>query len=517
MACTLGQLVSALSGVAQAGDPSLTASRLVIDDVTADSRAAGPGVIFVAVRGTSGDGHRFVAQAAAAGLPVVVVATDFGGEVPAGTAVVRCADTRPLPALLARVLHGNPDQKLWTAAVTGTNGKTTTAFLLQEMLTALHGPCGLLGTIRYDDGRSSEAAPLTTPGGPVFYDYLGRMAANGCRSVAMELSSHALDQQRTAGLGLDVAVMTNIGRDHLDYHATLEDYVAAKARIMDLLRPGGAPGGTGRPGTVAINVGDLHLASLDTGHHPTIRYCARPDSGVTADLEVVAAELALTGSRLQLRWQGRLIDLNSPLVGRFNVENLTAALAAGLGLGLEAAACARALAGVDQVPGRLERIGLPGGAIAVVDYAHTHDALAAVLAACDELSDRRLLLVFGCGGDRDRGKRPLMAQVAAQGSDRVWITSDNPRSENPEAICTEIAAGYDAEKYPRAAGREVIVDRTEAIEAALAAARPGDVVIVAGKGHEDYQLVGDQVLDLDDRRIIRDWVARQDPNRTDIS
>ncbi len=505
MAVALQTLISEIPGVALTGDPSLA-----ISGVTADSREAGPGVLFVAVRGTGGDGHRFVAQAVAAGSPAVVVESSFTDEISAEAAVIRCEQSRSLPALLARALHGAPDRQLWTVAITGTNGKTTTAFLVQEMLRLLHGPCGLLGTIRYDDGQTIQDAPLTTPGGPVFYEKLGQMVANGCRSVAMELSSHALDQQRTAGLGLDVAVMTNLGRDHLDYHADMDEYLAAKAKIMDLLRAGRDGVGTGLPGALAVNVGDRYLAGLVTGNKRVIRYCTAPEAGPQADLVVTEAELALTGTRLQVSWQGQSWEIKSPLVGRFNVENLTAALATGLGLGLDPAACAEALAGVDQVPGRLERIVLPTGGIAVVDYAHTHDALAAVLTACEELTDQRLLLVFGCGGDRDRGKRPLMAQVAAAGSDLVWITSDNPRSEDPQAICDDIVAGYDAVAAPRATGREVLLDRTVAIEAALAAATAGDIVIVAGKGHEDYQLVGDQVLDLDDRRIVRHWIARQE-------
>lgn len=508
MARTLAKLIAAVPGVALLGDASLK-----IKAVTADSRRAGPGVLFVAVRGTRGDGHRYLAQAVAAGSPAVAVEQAYGGEIADGTAIVRCPDTRPVPALAARVLHREPDRKLWTVAVTGTNGKTTTSFLVQEMLRTLHGPCGLLGTIRYDDGRDTATAPLTTPGGPVFYAHLARMVSNGCRSVAMELSSHALDQQRAAGLGLDVAVLTNLGRDHLDYHPDLAAYLAAKARIMDLLRVGTAGHGMGRPGVVVLNADDPHLARLPVGGRHTIRFSARPQTAVAADLRVQRAELDLKGIRLHLDWRGRTLRLTSPLVGRFNVENLTAALAAGLGLGLEPEACAGALAGVDQVPGRVERFELPCGGIGIVDYAHTHDALAAVLEACAELTTQRLLLVFGCGGDRDRGKRPLMAAVAARHSDLVWITSDNPRHEDPEAICAEIRAGYEAVTDPRATACEVIVDRRTAIEAALAAATAGDIVVVAGKGHEDYQLVGDDVLELDDRRIISTWVARQETDR----
>jgi UDP-N-acetylmuramoyl-L-alanyl-D-glutamate--2,6-diaminopimelate ligase len=202
------------------------------------------------------------------------------------------------------------------------------------------------------------------------------------------------------------------------------------------------------------------------------------------------------------------VTVASDLVGRFNVENLTAALAAGLALGLDPEACAAALGAVPQVPGRLERFLLPSGGLAVVDYAHTHDALAAVLAACDELVDRRLLVVFGCGGDRDPGKRPLMGAVAARQSDHAWITSDNPRSEEPGGICRDILAGFDAVEAPRAGGRDMMVDRREAIETALQNTGPGDIVVIAGKGHEDYQLIGGRVLDLDDRVIITEWIER---------
>ena len=505
MALTLAQLIVDLPGAQVKGDSGLNISK-----ITADSREAGPGFLFVAVRGTRGDGHDFLDSVAAAGCEAVVV-DNFGGKVE-GTpfsAVVTVADTRPAPALLARRLFGAPDLALITAGVTGTNGKTTVAYLLRELLGQLAGPCGLLGTICYDDGVSSVPAPLTTPGGTVFYDWLGRMRDRGSRSVAMEISSHALDQGRTAGLGLDVAIMTNLGRDHLDYHTDMARYLQAKARIMELLRPEGQ-GPLGRSGVLVLNADDPHLAGLATGNRRAIRFSARPGSAAAADLSVRSTRLGLDGTDMVLSWQGGELHIASPLVGRYNVENLTAALAAGLGLGFEPAECAAALAGVTQVPGRLERIALPTGAIAVVDYAHTHDALAAVLGACDELGDGRLLTVFGCGGDRDRGKRPLMGEVAALNSDLVWITSDNPRSENPAAICAEVAAGYTAVAAPRSIGCEVIVDRVAGIEAALAASLPGDIVVVAGKGHEDYQIIGNRRLDLDDRVIIRNWAARQE-------
>jgi len=507
VALSLGNLCAGLQGLELRGDPATE-----IEKITADSRQAGPGVLFVAVRGTGGDGHLFVDQAVAAGSPAVAVERNSlpdpahfrDGSFP----LLLAEDTRPLPALLSRRLEGEPDRDLWTAAVTGTNGKTTVSYLLQGMLTSLHGPCGLLGTIRYDDGVSSIPAPLTTPGGPEFNRWLGRMKSGGCRSVAMELSSHGLDQGRVAGLGLDVALMTNLGRDHLDYHGDTATYLAAKARIIEHLRPGDDDAGTGKAGVLVLNAGDPVLANLATGSVPVVRFRAEPgEAGESVDLQVTSIRLSMEGTTLELDWRGRPVTLNSPLVGRFNAVNLTAALGAGLALGLEPERCAEALGGLDQVPGRVERLALPSGGLAVVDYAHTHDALEAVLGTCDELADGRLLVVFGCGGDRDRGKRPLMGAVAARSADQVWITSDNPRTENPDTICRDVKAGYDEVASPRSRSCEVIVDRTSCVAKALAETRRGDIVVVAGKGHEDYQLIGSEVLDLDDRQIIRDWIA----------
>jgi UDP-N-acetylmuramoyl-L-alanyl-D-glutamate--2,6-diaminopimelate ligase len=497
---TLERLCAPWPELQLAGHKDVTVERVV-----ADSREAGPGSLFVAVA----DGHRHVPAALAGGASAVAVDAERLPEVraallelaPAAWVVAPC--TRGLPARLARECEGRPDQRLVAAGVTGTNGKTTVAFLMRELLGRAVGPCGLLGTIRYDDGRVQTPAPLTTPGGPLLYRWLGRMAANGCRAVSLEVSSHALDQDRAADLALDVAILTNLGRDHLDYHGDLATYLAAKARIMELVAAGDR---RGKPaGVVVVNGGDTALAALDTHGLEVVRFAAV--AGVAADLRVTAAHLDLDGLQLAFDFRGRRLTLASPLVGRFNVENLAASLAAGLALGLDPEVCVDALAGVGQVPGRLERLRLPSGGLAVVDYAHTHDALAAVLGTCRELTDGRLLVVFGCGGDRDRGKRPLMGAVAATYADLAWITSDNPRGENPAAICAEIAAGFDGVREPRARAREVIVDRRTAIAAALAAAGPRDVVVIAGKGHEDYQLIGAQRLHLDDRETVREWIA----------
>ncbi len=509
MAVELARLCAPWPELQIEGDPGTE-----IAEVTADSRHAGPGSLFVAVRGAAADGHAYAVAAAAAGCAAVAIAAGRRRELAlapdAGRprAVVLAPDTVGLPARLARELHGRPDAGLTAAGVTGTNGKTTVAFLMRRLLDELVGECGLLGTVRYEVGGQARASSLTTPDGPALYGLLAQMARAGQRAVALEVSSHALDQERTADLALDVAILTNLGRDHLDYHGDLEAYLAAKLRIVELLRAGPRRGKP--PGVAVVNAGDSAFARHDwrKAGVRVVHFAADRAHG-QADVSVASADLSAAGTRLRLRCGREDVELTSPLVGRFNVENLAAAMAAGYGLGYAPQACAAALAGVEQVPGRLERLALPSGAVAVVDYAHTPDALAAALAACRELTAGRLLLVFGCGGDRDQGKRPLMGAVAARAADAVWITSDNPRGEPPAAICDAIEAGFLAESRRLAAFQTVVLDRAEAIASALDAARPGDVVLIAGKGHEDYQLVAGRRLDLDDRRLVRDWIERE--------
>lgn len=510
---TVRELCAGVPGLRVEGD---AAARL--ERASVDSRRAGPGTVFVAVAGAAADGHDFVAAAVAAGCTAVAVREgwDLPADLPPGprpAAVIRAGRTRGLPAVFARRLLGEPDEGLLVAGVTGTNGKTTVSFLLRHLLGATVGPCGLLGTIRYETGRRSEPAPLTTPDGPRLFELLAEMRAAGCRAAAMELSSHALDQERARDLALDVAVLTNLGRDHLDYHPDLPAYLAAKARIVELVRA--APRRRKPPGAVAVNAGDPAFRALDLAGVRAVRYAATMPAPPDAELRVVEAALGADGTRLVLEHRGARCELRSRLVGRFNAENLTAAVAAGVALGLAPERCAEALAGAPQVPGRLEGFALPGGARAVVDYAHTPDALAAVLQTCRELAAGRVLVVFGCGGDRDRGKRPLMGRAAALAADEAWITSDNPRSEEPAAICREVEAGFaGAGVAARARGR-VVLDRRAAIEEALAAARPGDVVLIAGKGHEDYQLVGGRRLELDDRRLVREWIASREAEGPD--
>jgi len=496
---TLEQIAAALGGRI-----SGIGSGVEVRRVTVDSRDVKPGDLFVAVRGNAADGHRWLDAAAAAGCTAVAV-MDPPATAP-GVPVVVFRDTRPVPALAARLLHGRPDTRLKIAGVTGTNGKTTTAFLLRDMIATLNGGCGLLGTIRYETGAASYPAPLTTPDGPRLYGLLADMCAAELAGCALEVSSHALDQDRTAGLELDVGLMTNLSRDHLDYHDGFDDYLAAKLRIRELLT---GPDRTKAPGILAVNADDPAFADAGAPGLEVLRWSTgwRGAPAGTVDVRLLDVELDRAGTRLRLDVRGRAVGLDSALVGRFNVENLTAAVAAGLALGYDAADVCAALSEARQVPGRIEGFPLPSGGVALVDYAHTPDALDAVLKSSRELCSGRLTAVFGCGGDRDTGKRPEMGAVAARGADATWITSDNPRSEDPAAICDMIFAGY---REAAGAGRDacrVEVDRTRAITGALQEAGDGDVVVIAGKGHEDYQIIGDRRLDLDDRSIVRDWIA----------
>jgi UDP-N-acetylmuramoyl-L-alanyl-D-glutamate--2,6-diaminopimelate ligase len=500
---TVAEICAPLSGLTVDRGGARAVSRVV-----EDSRLADADTLFVAVKGTCADGHDYLPRAFAAGCRAVVVERPWqpDADAPDDLTVVSARSTRGVPSRLARELADRPDLSLTAAGVTGTNGKTTTTFLLRTMLEALVGRCGLLGTILYDDGRERRPASLTTPSGPTLFPWLRGFADAGGRAVALEVSSHALAQERVVDLALDVAVLTNLGRDHLDYHGSEAAYLAAKARILELLAD--APHRGDKPSGVAVvNVADPALITLRDTAPATVNYDPTGTAREPADVRLTAASTTARGSRLEVDVRGSPLELRSDLVGRFNVENLVAALAAGVALGLDGAACADALAAAEPVPGRLERFALPARATAIVDYAHTPDALAAALAACRELTAGRLLLVFGCGGDRDRGKRPAMGRIAAKAADRVWITNDNPRGEDPAAIADEIAAGLDAASAPP---HEILLERRAAIRAALRAARPGEVVLIAGKGHEDYQIVGDRRLHLDDREIVRDWVEQQE-------
>jgi len=460
---------------------------LEVKGISYDSRRVRPGDAFFALAGVRADGRAYARQAVAAGA-VAVVGLDEAIE---GATVVAAAEPRRALAQAAAAFHGHPARALQVVAVTGTNGKTTTTYLLESIFANAGWTAGVIGTTGTRLADERRPAALTTPEAPELQALLGEMRDRGVRAVAMEMSSHALAQRRGYGMDSDVAVFTNLSHDHLDYHGTFEAYLDAKLMLFD-----GRNGDHGhKPWTAVVNADDPAaprvLEAACRGRGTTMIYGSAPSAGI----RIASAEPRPRGLAIAIAAEGALRAFQLPLLGRYNAWNAAAAFGAARALGLESGGIVTGLERVAGVPGRLERVDRGQSFEVVVDYAHTPDALDKALAAAREHAPGALLLVFGCGGDRDRAKRPAMGRVAAQRANRVWITSDNPRSEDPAAIAREIEDGM--ESVPRA----VRLDRREAIAEALAAARPGDLVMIAGKGHENTQTIGDRVLPFDDREV----------------
>ncbi len=467
--------------------------------VTGDSRAVRPGSVFFALRGVHADGHGFAAEAARRGA-VAVVAEQPVACAPA--LLLLAPSTRRAMAIAASNLLGRPERAMTLAGVTGTNGKTTVSYLVEACAAAAGIPVAVLGTVTHRWPGGSRTATHTTPESTEIAATLAAARDAGARLAVLEVSSHALAQERAAALTFTAAAFTNLTRDHLDYHGDVERYFAAKRRLfVDHLAAGG---------TAVVNGEDPYGARLAgelAGRGVRVwRFGARGGEvtarGVRSGLDGTAAEVVTPAGAVAVR---------SPLVGAHNLENLLCAAGLALAAGVPLDAIGAGLSRSPGAPGRLERIAARGVNV-FVDYAHTDDALARALAALRAVGSRRLLVVFGCGGDRDRGKRPLMGEAAARGADLAVVTSDNPRSEDPDAIIAEIVPGLEragarridaARARAGEAGYVVVPDRREAIALALAAARPGDVVLIAGKGHEDYQIVGARRLPFDDREEAR--------------
>jgi UDP-N-acetylmuramoyl-L-alanyl-D-glutamate--2,6-diaminopimelate ligase len=458
-----------------------------ISGLAFDNRAVEPGTLFFCVPGFTRDGHDFAPDAVARGAAALVVQRPLGLGVPE----VLVDDVRAAMARAAARFHGDPTHRLPVVGVTGTNGKTTTTFLIRSLLEAAGRPCGLLGTVVSVVGGQARATKRTTPEAIDLQRTFADMLASGDRACAMEVSSHALELRRTAGIRFAVSVFTNLTQDHLDFHPTMEDYFLAKRRLF-----------------AAGDDAGIRVAGVDD---PYGRRLADEFAGTTtfaldreADYRATDVRSDWAGSTFTVRTPGGTAHAVAlPLPGRFNVENALAAWAAVAALGVPDATIAAALPDVARVPGRLEPVEAGQGFGVLVDYAHTPDSLENVLAAARGLTSGRVLAVVGAGGDRDRGKRPLMGEIAARLADVALVTSDNPRSEPPGAILDEILAGVPAEAV--AAGRvERIEDRRAAIARAVALAAPGDVVLIAGKGHEQGQeLAGGRVEPFDDVAVAR--------------
>src|SRR3989449_4699673 len=468
-----------------------------VSSIAADSRRVEPGGCFVAVPGFKQDGRRFIPEAVRRGATVVVTE----GEPVAGLSVaqVLVPSVRVSLARLAGAFYGHPSRHLTLVGITGTNGKTTTSYLIDALLRARGLATGVIDTIQYVLGDETRPASQTTPEALDLQSMLAHMRDHGVRGVAMEVSSHALALARADGLAFDVAVFTNLTQDHLDFYGTLERYRLPQRPLVELLAE--SPETTRH---AVVNGDDPVGATMASGLDVAVLTFGL---GAAARVRAVEHRSALDGIRMAVETPRGRIALTSPLIGEHNVMNLLGAVATGLALGLEPSAIARALATVGTVPGRFEQVQAGQPFLVVVDYAHTPDALERVLTTARKLTRGRLGVVFGCGGDRDRGKRPIMGEIAARLGDRVWVTSDNPRSERPEAIIDEVVAGV--RRTGAAASRYATeVDRAAAIRGALAWAEAGDTVVIAGKGHETYQIVGADVLAFDDREVARQILSK---------
>ena len=491
-----------LSTLAAAAGLALPAGALDAE-VTAlayDSRRAGPGALFFALPGVKADGAAFAADAVARGAVAVVSQTPLALL---GAPVLVAKDARRALGLASATFYRTPSRRLKLAGVTGTNGKTTTTYLVEAMAREAGLIAGVMGTVEYRFAGRSTPAPHTTPEAPELQSRLADMADAGVQLACIEVSSHALAQSRVDGCEFAAAAFTNLTRDHLDYHGSMEAYFEAKARLFRELVLPGAP--------ATVNVDDAWGERLAEGLKRAGRKVWRASSAPMppdgCELVARVEERGLHGTRGAVKTPFGSAPFSLRLVGAHNVENFLTAAGLALGAGVPLDAVLRGAASLDGVPGRLQRVPDDKDRAVFVDYAHTDDALSRVLTAVRALGPGRLVCVFGCGGDRDRGKRPLMGAVAARLADVVVVTSDNPRSEDPLAILAEIVPGLEAEGKARvtlAEAREqpgfvVEPDRAAAIRAAIALARRGDAVLLAGKGHEDYQLVGAEKLHFDDR------------------
>ncbi len=458
-----------------------------IEGLTADSREVRAGYLFAAVRGTERDGHSFIAEAVERGAAAVVA--EDASRLPDGMPGVVVRDCRRALGEMAAAFYGEPSRRMKLAGVTGTNGKTTTVYLIEAMVKAGGFAPGVIGTVNYRYGSCTIPAANTTPGAVDLQSLMAGMVADGVTHCIMEVSSHALDQERVAGCSFDTVIFTNLTGEHLDYHGTMEDYGRAKERLF--------VGKTSGYGAAVINMDDPFGRGLAARCSDVVTYGM--EEGDIRPLDMREDAGGLEGVLLT-PW-GRLA-FRSALIGAYNLYNIMAAAGAALSMGVGKEAVEEGIRSLGRVPGRIERVPLPGRFArcrVFVDYAHTPDALERVIEALRPTTEGRLITLFGCGGERDRKKRPTMGWVSVLGSDFTIVTSDNPRGESPDAIIREIVRGI-----TDAGGREgrdycIVPDRREAIRTAAAMMNSGDTLLIAGKGHEDYQILGDGRIHFDDR------------------
>ena len=459
-----------------------------IGGVSYDSRKTQPGDLFVAIRGFESDGHKFIPAAMARGAAAVLCEEALSD----GTPYVRVADCRKGLAYVSREFFGDPAKEMTLIGITGTSGKTTSSYLIKHMLEMkLDAKVGLIGTNGNMIGSECLHSDHTTPESYELHKLFRRMADEGCTHVVMEVSSHALALERVAGIEYDVGVYTNLSQDHLDLHGTMEEYAAAKRLLFRQCKLG------------CLNADDKWTDFMLNGATcKAMTFSAESDS---ADLTAKDIRLSATGVRFAAVYKDELALTRLAIPGNFSVHNALGAIAVGLSLGISLADCCDAMASAKGVKGRVEVVPTDGDYSIIIDYSHKPGALETVLQTLRPVVKGRLVCLFGCGGDRDKVKRPIMGAIAADNSDFVIVTSDNPRTEEPEEIIREIVAGMKNKRTPK----KVICDREEAIHWAIDNARPGDVILLAGKGHEDYQVVGHEKRHMDEREIVADWLEKR--------
>jgi UDP-N-acetylmuramoyl-L-alanyl-D-glutamate--2,6-diaminopimelate ligase len=473
-----------------------------IKDIAYDSRKVGEGSLFVAIKGYNSDGHDHIQDAVKRGA-IAIVGEKLDHETLDSrfpTAFITVPDSRRALALISDKFYGHPSGVLKLIGITGTNGKTTTSYLIKSILDAAQKKVGLLGTINYIIKTDVILpASFTTPEALELQGYLKDILAGGAEYAVLEVSSHSLALQRVVGCEFEVAIFTNLSRDHLDFHGTMEEYFKAKMRLFDYLRPAGI---------AVINIDNPEGRMIAEGLKGRV-----VSFGLSEKAEIKASGIVsdLRGLFLEVKWPEGSIGIESPLLGVHNVHNILAAAGAALGLGISPSKIKEGIEKMKGVPGRFERIEEGQDFTVVVDYAHTEDALRRVLLTARELIKEqrerqgKIITVFGCGGDRDRGKRPKMGEVAASLSDLAIITSDNPRSEDPLNIIKEIERGITAAGL---SNYTVLPDRREAISKAIDMAEKGDFILIAGKGHEDYQIIGDKRYPFDDRKVVGEMIKK---------
>jgi len=507
---TVADQISALGARAPFGAPvpmSDSAGAATVTSIAYDSRSVQPGAVFVALKGAHEDGSAYARQAVTRGAVAVFSET----AAPTGIQVpwIQISDARAVLAALASELYRRPSEQITLVGITGTNGKTTTSYLLTSIFEAAGMKCGRIGTVGYRIGSREFEAARTTPEAPELQRMLRDMVTQGCTACVMEVSSHALVLRRADNLQFAAGVFTNLTRDHLDFHGDMEEYFAAKRRLFELLPPN----------AVAItNADDPRGAQFAAAATRPVTYAIDAPADVTPG----PIEFSLDGLQFEARTPRGTLHLRSPLVGRPNAYNILAAVTTAMALDVPFSAIERGIRDLTNVPGRFQVVSSKEDEVrVVVDYAHTDDALKNLLETARPLASGRVITVFGCGGDRDRTKRPLMGAVAARLSDVVIVTSDNPRSENPTAIIDEIKRGIvlpPDRVGPKGTGPKApvclaIPDRKDAIDRAVKEARPGDLILVAGKGHEKYQVIGDRTLPFDDVAVARTALAQRRGSR----